>query len=94
MVAVVEGWLTVIVAWVSWLTAVVAVVDVWLTAVVAIVVVWLTARVAWLGSGLCCWLEPAEPWVFGEPRPKSGSSGGSGGLSLSRSSEEDIDSSG
>ncbi len=59
--AVVEGWLTVVVAWVSWLTVVVAVVDVWLTAVVAMVVGWLASRAAREESRLCCWLEPAEP---------------------------------
>ncbi len=65
VVAVVEGWLTVVVAvLVSWHTAVVAMVDVWLTVLVARVVGWLTSRVAREGSGLCCWLEPAEPWVF------------------------------
>ncbi len=91
--AIVEGWLTVIVAWVSWLTAVVAIVDGWLTAVVAMVVVWLTSRVAWLGSGLCFWSKPAEPWAVDESRPRSRSSGGSGGFGLfdpSLSSEEDI----
>ncbi len=68
--------------------------DGWLTVVVAIVVGWLTRRVAREEAGLCCWLEPVEPCLVDCSGPKSRRSRGSGGLSLSLSSKEDIERSG